>query len=66
MKNLSNAQRNAEYYCVMKKRIQFYAEKYDPYNQYISTINQLSQEVPVQARRERRFALIQSFFLNIF
>ena len=66
MKDLSKCTRNAEYYQVMKKRIQYYAEKYDPYDHYISPLEQLAEEVPVQERGERRLSLIRSFFLNIF
>ena len=56
MKNLSKTTQNADYIRIMQKRIQYYAEKYDPYKQYISP----------KERQERRFSLIQSFFLNIF
>ncbi len=66
MKNLSRTSQNFEYCQVMKKRIQYYAEKYDPYKQYISSIDQLPMEVNVKEKRERRLALIQSFFSSIF
>ncbi len=66
MKNLSKTTRNAGYIRIMQKRIQYYAEKYDPYKQYVGPLDKLIEEIPVKKRSERRLALIQSFFLNIF
>ncbi len=66
MKNLSKTTQNADYIRIMQKRIQYYAEKYDPYEQYVRPLDKFSEEIPVKERRERISSVIQSFFLNIF
>ena len=66
MKNLSKQHQHVEYYQVMKKRIQYYSDKYDPYRQYISSLDRVIEELPMPSRREKRLSHIHSFFVNIF
>lgn len=66
MKDLNLIQQQAEYVRVMKDRMTYYANKYDPHTVFYDPKVLPVNETPADDRIRRRGTLLRSFFLNIF